>query len=183
MKEEIIFNGVKYRLLSKGRYYLSQSTTNKGRKGAKGLHVAIWEFYNNKKVPNGYVIHHKDGNYKNNSIENLACLSAQEHFELHKKQKTQKGKSPEQIEHLNKIRKLSKEWHRSEQGKKWHKQHVLNSLSKTWDFRELRTCVICGKTYIAKARHSKYCCKQCQTKAYRLRKKELNATLQQTKTI
>lgn len=33
-----------------------------------------------------YEIHHVDGNRKNNSLENLICLSVQEHYELHLKQ-------------------------------------------------------------------------------------------------
>ena len=33
-----------------------------------------------------YEIHHMDGNRKNNSLENLVCLSVQEHYELHLKQ-------------------------------------------------------------------------------------------------
>ena len=33
-----------------------------------------------------YEIHHKDGNRKNNSIENLACVTIQEHYEIHLKQ-------------------------------------------------------------------------------------------------
>ena len=33
-----------------------------------------------------YEIHHIDGNRKNNSLENLRCLSVREHYELHLKQ-------------------------------------------------------------------------------------------------
>lgn len=38
------------------------------------------------KIPEGYEIHHKDGNRKNNSIENLMCVSPEEHLEIHKRQ-------------------------------------------------------------------------------------------------
>jgi hypothetical protein len=31
-------------------------------------------------------IHHVDGNHKNNSIDNLLAVTAQEHYEIHKKQ-------------------------------------------------------------------------------------------------
>jgi hypothetical protein len=34
-----------------------------------------------------YEVHHIDRNRKNNSLENLICLSVQEHYELHLKQK------------------------------------------------------------------------------------------------
>lgn len=40
----------------------------------------------NGKIPKGYEIHHIDGNRKNNSIENLICVSILEHYEIHKKQ-------------------------------------------------------------------------------------------------
>lgn len=33
-----------------------------------------------------YEIHHKDGNRKNNSIENLLCVSIKEHYDLHNNQ-------------------------------------------------------------------------------------------------
>jgi hypothetical protein len=33
-----------------------------------------------------YEIHHLDGNRKNNRIDNLKCISIQEHYELHKQQ-------------------------------------------------------------------------------------------------
>jgi hypothetical protein len=38
-----------------------------------------------------YEIHHIDGNRKNNSIENLLCVSIQEHFEIHKNQYLKNG--------------------------------------------------------------------------------------------
>jgi len=36
------------------------------------------------KIPNGYHIHHIDGNPFNNDISNLKCVSAEEHSEIHK---------------------------------------------------------------------------------------------------
>ena len=38
-----------------------------------------------------YEIHHKDGNRKNNKLENLVCLSIQEHYEIHLKQFIETG--------------------------------------------------------------------------------------------
>lgn len=77
--EKVTFNGVTYRLMGSRKYYLSQSTTNEGRKAPKGLHVAIWEFFSGKTVPQGFHIHHKDGNTFNNEFSNLECLSRNEH--------------------------------------------------------------------------------------------------------
>jgi hypothetical protein len=38
------------------------------------------------KIPKGFIIHHIDGNNKNNSIENLKLLTQSEHIKLHHKQ-------------------------------------------------------------------------------------------------
>lgn len=44
------------------------------------------------KIPDGYVIHHKDHNKMNNSIENLECLSKKDHDEHHRIAQTGKPK-------------------------------------------------------------------------------------------
>lgn len=47
----------------------------------------IWETHNNEKIPDGYEIHHIDGNRKNNNPDNLICVSIEEHLKIHKDQK------------------------------------------------------------------------------------------------
>ncbi|MBQ2175377.1 MAG: HNH endonuclease [Alphaproteobacteria bacterium] len=170
--KEIKFNGITYRLMGNKRYYLSQSTKNEGRKNPKGLHVAIWEYYSKQQVPEGYIIHHKDGNYLNNDFSNLECISQKEHFKRHRQAKIERGKSQEQIEHLEKIREKATEWHKSSEGSKWHKEHAKTTLAKAWAYRENKICAVCNKEYIAKSPLSQYCSKPCRTKAYRTRKKQ-----------
>ena len=55
----------------------------------------IWQSYYGEipKDENGrtYEIHHKDGNRKNNSIDNLICVSIQEHYNIHYNQKDWKA--------------------------------------------------------------------------------------------
>jgi len=46
----------------------------------------IWEKANNKKIPDGYEIHHIDGNRENNDLTNLKLVSILEHLEIHKEQ-------------------------------------------------------------------------------------------------
>ncbi len=46
----------------------------------------IWEDFNGKQIPEGYHIHHLDGNRDNNDPSNLVCLSPAEHWDLHYKQ-------------------------------------------------------------------------------------------------
>ena len=47
-------------------------------------HRYIWE-QNYGTIPNGNIIHHKDGNKLNNDIENLECMTIGEHNSLRKK--------------------------------------------------------------------------------------------------
>jgi len=46
------------------------------------VHRACWEAYNGP-IPGGLVIHHIDGDKRNNEAANLACLSHAEHRQLH----------------------------------------------------------------------------------------------------
>ena len=142
--ETIIFNGIEYRLMGTKRYYLSQSKSNEGRKGAKGLHTAIWEYYSGQKVPKGYVIHHKDGNCFNNDYSNLECISREEHIKHHLPKLMEYSRSKEAKEHLDKIRELTKEWHRSEEGKNWHREHSKAIIEQKM---EIRKCEECGNKF------------------------------------
>jgi len=46
-------------------------------------HRFVWR-KNFGEIPKGFVIHHKNGNKKDNRIENLECLSILEHEKKHK---------------------------------------------------------------------------------------------------
>lgn len=59
------------------KYYMLENAS-----GKKSEHRLIWEYYNGV-VPAGCVIHHKDFDSFNNRIENLVCMNAVEHRELH----------------------------------------------------------------------------------------------------
>jgi|HigsolmetaAR202D_1030399.scaffolds.fasta_scaffold19645_3 Helix-turn-helix domain of resolvase./HNH endonuclease. len=46
------------------------------------MHRDVWEFYNGP-IPDGWDIHHKDGNKSNNDISNLECLPKSEHTRIY----------------------------------------------------------------------------------------------------
>lgn len=167
IQKEVVFNGITYRLMGSGKYYLSQSKSNEGRRHAKGLHVAIWEFYNGKKVPKGYCIHHIDGDTFNNDISNLACEPISQHLSYHSKKNLQNPEYRKNLlNNLKSINPLAAQWHSSPEGKAWHKEHA-KTLEKAWNFRENRVCTVCGKEYVAKTARSMYCCNSCAQKAAR----------------
>jgi hypothetical protein len=62
----------------------------KNKRESTALARKIW-VHANGPIPKdvsgrSYEIHHIDGNWRNNSLENLACVSIQEHYEIHYKQ-------------------------------------------------------------------------------------------------
>jgi ribonucleotide reductase alpha subunit len=67
--------GKNYRWIKSG----DDKTMGKG----KSEHRLIYEFYNNTTIPSGYVIHHKDYDTLNNSIENLEMMLKYNHDILH----------------------------------------------------------------------------------------------------
>jgi hypothetical protein len=155
--EKIEWRGVTYRLMGKGRgherqYYLSQAAVTRERKGAKGLHVAVWQFHHERTVPRGQIIHHKDHDPFNNTIGNLECVTASEHHKEHPHRDPQAQK-----EHLAAIREMTKAWHRSPEGREWHRQNAANYVRKplaAW-------CVECGEPFTAKQRRARYCSALC----------------------
>ena len=44
---------------------------------------SVWEEHFKVKIPEGYVIHHKDGDREHNDPHNLLCLPVSEHARLH----------------------------------------------------------------------------------------------------
>ncbi len=63
-----------------GRY--NQVFINRVR---RNIHDVVWEIANKRKVPEGYVVHHADGNHRNNSPSNLVLMTRGEHARLHAK--------------------------------------------------------------------------------------------------
>jgi hypothetical protein len=172
MTEIIEFNGIKYRryLNKKGtlnRYYRC-STQHYMKTGERYLHRAIWAFHNGD-IKAGSHIHHKDGNHLNNDISNLECLSSADHFFEHREERSKRASSENQIALLEAIRPLAAKWHRTDDGKAWHKQHAKNVFSNRQKVEVV--CINCDDKYLAdsflfKAGKTKYCSNRCKS-AYR----------------
>lgn len=69
----------------KGKNYWWVRSWNKARRG-KSEHRMVYEFLHGE-IPEGHVIHHVDYDSLNNSPENLRCMSADEHDDLHRADK------------------------------------------------------------------------------------------------
>ena len=110
------FNGKLYKLYPKERYF---------SRGTKRLHRVVWQFYNGP-IQKGFHIHHKDGNTHNNAIENLELKSS---FYQHSNHMTPERRA-EKSEWVKQITHLAAAWHKSPEGKKWHKSIGMNGGGK-----------------------------------------------------
>ena len=150
------FNGLSFRKDKKTGYYLNAKTH-------KRLHVYIWEYANGRSVPSGYCVHHKDFNKSNNEIDNLVLLSIREHSSLH-------GNSWDNERHDRQTQILKEkaipraaEWHKSEDGKAWHRAHYAKMKDSLYQKNEF-ICKNCGKKFIAiKAGENKFCSNACKS--------------------
>src|SRR4030042_879850 len=162
--EKIIFEGLSFRRYpdSKRRsdrvYFKASLPQGKN----KYLHVAIYEKYKGE-IPEGSHIHHIDGNTFNNSIDNLQCLNSIEHISNHYAEYYKNNKRKIQ-KHLAEISPLTVVWHRSQEGREWHRRHAKNSFKYE---KEKYKCLQCEKEYIAVTTwQNKFCSNNCKS-AYR----------------
>jgi hypothetical protein len=163
MSNYIEYKGSRFRIQSSGRYYQDNNKSAKERL----LHRRIWAD-NYGDIPYGYVIHHKDHNWKNNDISNLELIEIGKHLSDHAKKL---HKEPEYIkknkESLNKAQKKAKEWHSSKEGLNWHSKHGKD----TWIDRKKDKiiCILCGKEsqkHFVGRKDVRFCSSSCQDKEY-----------------
>ena len=124
------FDGVSYYLCG---YYFQ-------KKGVR-LHRVVWETANGK-VPEGFAVHHIDGDRANNALANLALMDKRKHGHHHMQDPDRKEMSQRAIRAA--IAKAP-EWHTSEEGKAWHSLHAAESWKKRTEAEY--TCTHCGKTF------------------------------------
>lgn len=162
--ESVVFNGVTFTRfpLSKSRssrVYFTAYANSRRIPGMGQLHVEVWKAENGvEEVPRGRVIHHVDFNPLNNDPGNLRCVTRKEHAQIHEEH--QDHDSPEWLEHLASIRPMAAEWHRTDEGREWHRQHAKDVYAK----QEYRTeaCEECGKRYETRTLgRTQYCSSAC----------------------
>lgn len=156
------FDGYKFRRDAKTGYYLATKPTYQGKR--ERLHCYVWRYFNGP-VPEGFHVHHVDENKSHNDIENLICIPGELHAKYHLSEYVENNYS-KMIKNLNEnVRPKASEWHRSEAGRDWHREHYAESLGKIRPV--LHTCKVCGKEYFSKQKgNSKFCSNNCKS-AYR----------------
>ena len=126
----------------------------------KRLHIAVWEYHNGD-VPKGYHVHHIDEDRSNNQIENLTLMLAGMHSSLHQHGEKQREHQQRQIKSMQA---LAAEWHGSDEGRQWHREHA----KKQWEGAEPieYICTQCGKAFLSMHRYypddNRFCSNNCK---------------------
>ena len=108
------FDGFKFRRDAKTGYYLSTKPTFNGRR--ERLHVYVWR-RNNGGIPDGWHIHHKDGDKNHNDLENLVCINGAAHLSYHSKARAVNDREKIIKNLIENVIPAAAAWHKSEEGK------------------------------------------------------------------
>lgn len=130
----------------------------------KRLHRVVWQHFNGD-IPKGFHVHHKDGNRANNQVDNLELLSSKEHLSQHMQERMA---DPIELEKarksIDKARIKASEWHKSDEGRKWHSE-VATGRKKPEQYQKI--CKYCKEQFMAKTKTSLFCSNNCSSKNWR----------------
>lgn len=135
------------------------SDRNYYQKCGKFLHHYVWEKYHGQRKK-GWCIHHIDGDFGNNKIENLEEITRKEHQGV--KHKPEGSTLQKRQEWCDKIRNFASEWHKSEAGKEWHRKHAQEQNFGHLEYGTAK-CEVCRKEYIKKSIHQRFCSNACKS--------------------
>jgi hypothetical protein len=132
----------------------------------KYCHRLIWE-EDVGPIPEGFDVHHKDGNKLNNLLNNLECISKSDHMRLHAIEGREKRSS-----RMKKNSVKVHAWLKTEKGKKF----LSDKAKKQFEMRPKKeySCEVCSVVFTSK--HTlpvKYCSDNCVMKARRLRNEDM----------
>ncbi len=156
--EAVEFNGKRYRRYPDSPHVHLQKYFMRYR-GL--LHRDVWEFHNGP-IADGMAIHHKNGNTLDNDIGNLELVSPKQHAAAH----ATAARAEANRGRLSAGRDAAKSWHKSPEGRAWHRKNALTSIGKGgWKYhpqkRVEQICATCGLEYKA-IKHSRFCGARCQ---------------------
>lgn len=144
----IEYDGLRFCRDEKTGYYLNSTIR-------KRLHRYVWEKEIGS-IPKGCQIHHINGNKADNRIDNLSMLTASGHQRLHGQELARKEKCRENIK-----RALPEavKWHKSEDGKEWHKRNFNPDIMHK---KTKKVCEKCGKEYEGLS-FQRFCSNACKS--------------------
>lgn len=162
--DSVVFNGITYRRYPGSKHLHLRSyfwcSGNYRKRGLSSLHRDIWQHFNGP-IPAGCDIHHRDENSLNNDPSNLECKPKFDHISGHASKHVERARAM-----ANQYRPLTKAWHSSPEGIRWHTEHGKENFKA----KPLvaATCIECGEGYRTKwPDQSKFCSNACKSRARR----------------
>lgn len=156
--ERVEFEGVVYRRYPDSeRWSDRQYFRPSGGTGKQALHREVYMAHHGP-IPDGWHVHHLDGDTSNNDPANLEALPAFDHLSHHGRENPPAPPSPAALA-------AAAEWHRSPEGREWHSQHAKD----IWAERKAFTiqCEQCGTEFEDISHHAKFCSNNCKSAARR----------------
>lgn len=150
------FEGMRYIRDERTGYYLNSVHSIR-------LHRAVW-IAEHGEIPNGWQVHHVDGDKSHNGIENLALLPRKEHLSLHMSAPERREFARANIVHAIEA---AREWHGTPEGHEWHKKHYEETGTAMYVVRDYE-CEYCGKPFKSTAVRSRFCSNNCKASFRRL---------------
>lgn len=161
---KIEYDGYVFTKDKKTGYYLSAKPINDGKRIR--LHVYVWTKHHGE-PPKGYSIHHIDHDKDNNDISNLQLVTKGKHNEMHMEVRVKTEYEEMRERFITNAHPKATEWHKSKEGREWHKEHWEASIGKHMKVKVKKECIVCGSEYEVNkinAPKSKYCSKKCKAK-------------------
>jgi hypothetical protein len=134
----------------------------------KLAHRHVWEVERGP-IPEGWHVHHIDRDRGNNDIANLLCLSAEDHQQLHiDEDQTFERRQQRARWFAKNVTPKAVDWHQSEVGRAWHREHARRTLVSAWEQVDQR-CSVCHTDFRAIKREGpRFCSSKCRAKWRRM---------------
>ncbi|NNU96185.1 HNH endonuclease signature motif containing protein [Anoxybacillus sp. EFIL] len=150
------FDGIKFTRDDKTGYYLNSTIR-------KRLHRYVWEYFHGE-IPKGWHVHHVDGDKNNNHISNLVIIPHGKHATLHGEMNALDERWLEWARNnlAKNARPKANEWHKTEEGKAWHKELWKRSIGKME--KQVYKCEYCAQVFAAKPNtKNRFCSNKCKS--------------------
>lgn len=169
--KRIMHHGISYTCSATSNGYYRTNTSAQRNHGVdRYLHRQVWKEANGHEIPEGHHVHHEDENKDNNDPSNLKLKTKSDHLREHGQAR----------DHSNWIRagvEAAREWHTTEKGRAWHREHATEVAAKLQKEYHEFTCQVCGKLFITNgmgaAKNPELCSGACRQKRRRLQGKDL----------
>lgn len=164
LSEQITYGSEVFTKDPKTGYYLSSRPLVNGRRIR--LHRYVW-LCEKGDIPDGFHVHHKDGNKDNNLIGNLALIPGGKHLKYHADKEIREHYDERVARFKEHAHPAAAKWHGSKEGRRWHREQWELYMKPVIESRVVKNCVQCGEPYETSGvmrDSSMFCSKKCKAR-------------------